>query len=318
MRRALYFSIAPLALLVFLGAAVVGSMLGGGMLHPVLRPLSPDLIQQADRVFQQSGASRKDFIVTASDGTSLRGWKVYPHPASGAWVLLFQGMSDNRAGMLGQAQLLLNHGYSLVMMDQRAHGESGGAMATYGWLERADTQAVVSALYATETPRVVFALGSSMGAAIALQSAAVEPRIAGVVAESSFSDLTEATYDYAGLHWNPWLGKTLFRPATWTGLSQMKKQGDFAVADFSPEKAVARRPFPVLLICDSLDRVLPCRHSQRIFDAATGPKQLWVVPQSDHAAALGTAPAEYEHRVIAFFDHLQAGAIDNPASPGAQ
>src|SRR5579864_2652992 len=124
MRRALYFSVAPLTLLVFLGAAGVGSMLGPGMLHPMLRPLSPDLVQNADHAFQQAGALRRDFVVTASDGTSLHGWKVYPHPASGAWVLLFHGMSDNRAGMLGQAQLLLNHGYSLVMMDQRAHGES--------------------------------------------------------------------------------------------------------------------------------------------------------------------------------------------------
>ncbi len=154
-----------------------------------------------------------------------------------------------------------------------------------------------------------------MGAAIALQSAAVEPRIAGVVAESSFSDLTEATYDYAGLHWNPWLGKTLFRPATWTGLSQLEKRGGFAVADVSPEKAVAHRPFPVLLICDSLDRVLPCRHSQRIFDAATGPKELWVVPRSDHAAAFGTAPAEYEQRVISFFDHLRSGTAAKAPAP---
>ncbi len=126
----------------------------------MLRPLSPDLVQRADQVFEQAGAIRKDFVVTAPDGVTLRGWKVYPHQANGAWVQLFHGMSDNRAGMLGQAQLLLDHGYSLVMMDARAHGESGGAMATYGWLERTDTRAVVNALYATETPRgVLVALG---------------------------------------------------------------------------------------------------------------------------------------------------------------
>jgi alpha-beta hydrolase superfamily lysophospholipase len=98
-------------------------------------------------------------------------------------------------------------------------------MATYGWLERHDTQAIVSALYTAEKPLRLFALGSSMGASIALQSAGVEPRISGVVAESSFSDLREVTYDYAGLHWTPWLGRTFFRPATWTGLSEMEKQG---------------------------------------------------------------------------------------------
>ena len=166
--------------------------------------------------------------------------------------------------MTGQAALLLRHGYSVVMMDARAHGESGGSMATYGWLERRDAHAIVDALYAKEMPCNLFALGSSMGAAIALQSAAVEPRIAGVVAESSFSNLREVTYDYAGLHWSPWLGKTLFRPGTWTLISTAREEGGFSVDDVSPEKSVAARPFPLLLICDGSDHITAySKHLQR-------------------------------------------------------
>jgi uncharacterized protein len=305
MRRTIFMVIGSIALLGFLGSAVVGVILGAGGLRPMVRPLTPELIQDSYRVFQQAGATHEDLLVQAADGVMLRGWKVYPPQANGNWVLLFHGVSDNRTGMLGQAQLLLRHGYSVVMMDSRAHGESGGAIATFGWLERHDTVSIIDALYKAETPLNVFALGSSMGASIALQSAGIEPRIVGVVAESSFSDLREVTYDYAGLHWTPWLGRTFFRPSTWTGLSEMEKQGGFAANDVSPEKAVAIRPFPVLLICDALDRIIPCRHSNRIFEAATGPKELWEVPLAGHASALGTAPAEYEQRVIAFFEHHQ-------------
>lgn len=303
-------------LLALLGSATAGVMLGGGVLHPMLRPLTPELAQSSYRIFQQAGATGEDFVVHASDGTILRGWKVHPSQPNGSWVMLFHGVSDNRTGMIGQAQLLLRHRYSVVMMDSRAHGASGGAMATYGWLERHDTQAIVNALYATEKPQSLFALGSSMGAAIALQSAGVEPRISGVVAESSFSDLREVTYDYAGLHWSPWLGRTFFRPATWTGLSEMEKLGGFAASDVSPEEAVATRPFPVLLICDALDRTIPCRHSYRIFQAATGPKELWEVPLAGHAAALGAAPAEYEQRVITFFENLRAHTTVTSVSTG--
>jgi alpha-beta hydrolase superfamily lysophospholipase len=207
--------------------------------------------------------------------------------------------------MIGQAALLLRHGYSVVMMDARAHGESGGDMATYGWLERRDTRAIIETLSTRETLRNLFALGSSMGAAIALQSAAVEPRIAGVVAESSFSDLREVTFDYAGLHWSPWLGKTLFRPGTWTVISTAQKEGGFSVDEVSPEKSVSVRPFPVLLICDGSDHIIPCRHTRRIFRAATGAKELWEVPGADHASAIGEEPSEYERRVIDFLDHLR-------------
>jgi uncharacterized protein len=308
MKRTIYFGICAVVLITFLGSAIVGEMLGRGVLHPMARPLTPQLIQASERVLQTVSAIPEDFVVTAPGGVLLSGWKVRPTRSSGDWVLLFHGVSDNRTGMTGQAVLLLRHGYGVVMMDARAHGESGGNMATYGWLERNDTHAIVDALYAAESPRNLFALGSSMGAAIALQSAAVEPRIAGVVAESSFSDLREVTFDYAGLHWSPLLGETFFRPGTWTVISTAQKEGGFSVDEVSPEKSVSVRPFPVLLICDGSDHIIPCRHTRRIFRAATGPKELWEVAGADHASAIGVEPAEYERRLIAFLDNLRRGA----------
>jgi uncharacterized protein len=311
MKRTIYIGICATALIAFLGSAVVGEILGGGVLHPMVRHLTPPSIQASERILRTVGAIPEDFLVKVPDGALLSGWKVRSPSASGDWVLLFHGVSDNRTGMTGQATLLLSHGYSVVMMDARAHGESGGDMATFGWLERRDTGAIIDALDSRESPHALFALGSSMGAAIALQSAAVERRIAGVVAESSFSDLREVTYDYAGLHWSPWLGKTLFRPGTWTVISTAQKEGGFSVEEVSPEKSVAARPFPVLLICDGSDHIIPCRHTRRIFNAAKGPKELWVVAGADHASAIGAEPAEYEKRVIGFLDHLARGSTSS-------
>ena len=309
MKRTIYIGICAVTLVAFLGSAIAGEMLGRGVLHPMVRPLTSPLIQVSKQFFQTVGAMPEDFTVTAPDGVLLHGWKVHPSNMNGDWVLLFHGVSDNRTGMMGQAALLLRHGYGVVMMDARAHGKSGGGMATYGWLERKDTRTIIDALNMKETPRNIFALGSSLGAAIALQSASVEPRIAGVIAESSFSDLREVTYDYAGLHWSPFLGKTLFRPGTWTVISTAQKEGGFSVDDVSPERSVSIRPFPVLLICDGADHIIPCRHTRRIFRAATGPKELWEVPGADHASAIGAEPAEYEKRVITFLENLPRSAV---------
>jgi hypothetical protein len=302
MRRTAALGIGTVTLIAFVGSALIGEMMGRGVSHPMVRRLTPASIQSSEQVLRAVGSTPESFVVTAPDGIPLRGWKVRPFHQTGNWVLLFHGVSDNRTGMTGQAALLLRHGYSVVMMDARAHGESGGNMATYGWLERLDTHAIVDSLDASESPRHIFALGSSMGAAIALQSAGIEPRIAGVVAESSFSDLREVTFDYAGLHWSPWLGKTLFRPGTWTVISTAQQEAGFSVDDVSPEKSVNDRPFPVFLICDGSDHIIPCRHTRRIFAAASGPKELWEVAGSNHASALGAKPAEYESRVMAFLD----------------
>jgi alpha-beta hydrolase superfamily lysophospholipase len=297
MRRTAYVVIVLLALAPIM-AAFAGHAIGPGVLHPMR--LNPERLEQTAQMLARTGAAKEDFTVQAPDGVELRGWKVHPPEPNGDWVLLFHGVSDNRTGTLGHAEFLLRHGYSVVMMDSRAHGASGGDMATYGWKERYDTVAVTDALYSTERVRHLYALGVSMGAAIALQSAAVEPRIEGVIAENPFADLREVSYDYGGLHFSPFLGKTLFRPATIFGMDAMAKAGGFAPDEVSPEKAVAARPFPALLICGARDNTIPCRHAERIYGAAIGPKELWVVEGAEHASALGHAPAEYEARVIRF------------------
>ena len=174
-------------------------------------------------------------------------------------------------------------------------------MATYGWLERHDTRAIADALYATEKVHCLFFLGESMGGSIALQSAAVEPRVDGVVAESAFANLKEVSFDYAGLRVSHWLGRTIFRPVSWFALSGAQKEGGFRADQLSPEKAVAERAFPVLLICGKKDRNVPPRHTQRIYRAAKGPKEMWLVPGAGHTEALGKQPGEFERRVTAFF-----------------
>src|SRR5260370_29455723 len=108
-------------------------------------------------------------------------------------------------------------------------------MATYGWLERNDTRAVVDALAASAHPTHLFALGESMGAGIALQSAGVDPRIEAVVAEAPFASLREASYDYAGLQEYPLLGKTLFAPGAWMLLYRGGNVAGFPASRASPD-----------------------------------------------------------------------------------
>ena len=294
MRKIAY--IAVIFILIESAVALIGRAIGPGALHPMR--LNPERAAETQAMLERTGATKVDFDVRAADGVELRGWKVRPPSPNGDWVLLFHGVSDNRTGVLGAAEILLRHGYSVVMIDSRAHGESGGDMATYGWKERYDTVAITNALYATEEFSHLYALGVSMGAAIALQSAAIEPRIEGVIAEDPFASLREVSYDYTGLHWSPLLGETLFRPAAIAGMAALAKAGGFNPDDVSPEKAVAARAFPVLLICGTRDRTIPCRHAERIYHAARGPKELWIVQGADHASALGRDPVGYEQHII--------------------
>ena len=135
MRRLAYILIAVLALVSAI-SGFMGHAIGAGVLRPMR--LGPQRSEEIAAMLQRTGAAKQDFAVSASDGTQLRGWKVRPASSNGNWVLLFHGVSDNRTGTVGYAEFLLRHSYSVVMMDSRAHGESGGEIATYGWKERYD------------------------------------------------------------------------------------------------------------------------------------------------------------------------------------
>jgi pimeloyl-ACP methyl ester carboxylesterase len=282
-------------------AMALGWLVAPSFLHPIRRPLTQNLVLQADVSFAQISVRREPFDVRGPDGILLHGWKIGAAQPNGSWVLLFHGVADNRMGVLEHALFLLRAGYGVTLMDARAHGESEGPIATYGWLERNDTRAILDALVTSEHPIHILALGESMGAGIALQSAAIDPRIEAVVAEAPFASLREASYDYAGLQKYPLLGKTLFAPGAWVMLARGESIAGFPAAEVSPEHAVAARAFPVFLICDAADTTLPCRHAMKIYAAARGPKSLWVVPDAYHTAALGYVPAEFRRRVLQFF-----------------
>jgi hypothetical protein len=298
-------------------AAVAGWFIAPTYLHPIRRPLTADLAHEAAVSLEQTRSSREDFTVRAPDGILLHGWKVRPPQPNGSWVLLFHGVADNRIGVTAQSEFLLRAGYCVTMMDARAHGQSEGSIATYGWLERGDTSAILDALVASEHPTHIFALGESMGAGIALQSAGADPRIEAVVAEAPFANLMEAGYDYAGLRQSPLLGKTIFAPFAWVLVYRGQALAGFSANGVSPERAVAARPFPVLLICDAADDALPCRHSERIYAAARGPKSLWVVPHAFHTAALGFQPQEFRRRVLNFYANPSADPTTPPPNTAA-
>src|SRR5271169_449225 len=126
MRRRIFRILLILLLLPPILAGIAGWLVAPGFLHPIRRELTPDLIREADASFAHSGGHREDFLVRAPDGILLSGWIVRPEHPNGNWVLLFHGVADNLVGVIAQSEFLLRAGYSVVMMDARAHGTSEG------------------------------------------------------------------------------------------------------------------------------------------------------------------------------------------------
>jgi hypothetical protein len=286
-------------------------------LHPARRALTPADEAQATAMANSDHATLQQAAITASDGIVLRAWYIRPAPGNGDAVILLHGQADNRLGMLGPADLLLRHGYAVLLPDARAQGVSGGDLATYGIKEADDIRRWFDWLAQTQAPRCIDGLGNSMGAAQLLQSLTTERGFCAVVAESPFSSFREASYDRigewlgAGSQIGPLIGRTVLRPVVDIGFVYVRLRYAVNLAHDNPARATAASRVPVFLIHGLLDDNLPPRNSERILAASRGRNNnvvLWEPPDAGHTGALSAEPQEYERRVNGWLDTHQTAA----------
>jgi pimeloyl-ACP methyl ester carboxylesterase len=244
---------------------------------------------------QHPSATVQDVSLEAADGAVLRASWLIPAQTNGGAVIVLHGIADTRRGATGHAGYLLGAGYRVLLPDLRAHGESGGDFVTYGLRERDDLKRWADwarSQHSGAASDLVFAIGTSLGAAIALQ-AIPEAGFAAVVAESPFACFPEiAAYRAFGM-----------RPLASTAMLYASLRYDLALKDACPLLALRedRTGTPVLLIHGVDDANIPVEHSRRL--AAVDPARitLWEVSGAGHVQVLGRTYPAYSQRVIAFF-----------------
>src|SRR5215218_4977396 len=248
-------------------AVVVGaltaapSIAAGGLLYPARRSVTVVPPACTDKAFE-------------GDGITLRGWQCQARGKRRGTVIYLHGIADNRGSSTGVIDRFTRTGFDVVAYDSRRHGDSGGDVCTYGFLEKRDLRRVVDSL-----PRgPVVLIGTSLGAAVALQEAAADPRITAIVAAESFSDLRTVAAERA-----PWF---LPAPVVRKAFRIAEQRGGFLVDAVSPMEAARAIRVPVLLIHGADDRETPPAHSQRIFEALAGPRRVILVPGAGHNQSL--------------------------------
>ena len=207
-------------------------------------------------------------------GVTLRGWRCPGAAPRRGTLVYLHGVGDNRAGAAGVVARFGPSGFDVVAYDSRAHGASGGDACTYGFYEKHDLARVLDTL----PPGPVVLFGTSLGAAVALQAAAVDARVSAVVAAETFSDLRTVVAERAPF---------VFKAGSFgRALRLAERQGSFQIDDVSPVAAAPAITVPVFLAHGDADADTPPGHSRRVFAALTASKHLELVPGARHNGAL--------------------------------
>jgi uncharacterized protein len=231
-------------------------------------------------------------VTFRSGDVELSGWLFEPAAPPRGLVIHLHGRMYTRVGGIATADALVPRGYAVFTFDQRAHGASGGEHCTYGQLEKGDLGHAIDTIGIAP----VYVVGHSLGAAVALQAAAEDPRIRAVVAASCYSDLRAALVERTA-------ALRLVTAGQATEAVRLAEQAaNFHVDDVSPLGAAARIEVPVFLVHGTRDETTPPRHSQLILAALHGPKHLYLVEGGNHTDLLDVPSAPVWTQIGAFLD----------------
>jgi pimeloyl-ACP methyl ester carboxylesterase len=209
-------------------------------------------------------------------------------------------MASNRLGALEHARLLAQHGFGSLLIDLRAHGASGGERLTFGGSEYLDVSGAVD--YLRGRPEVepdrIGVLGLSLGANFAILGAAQDERIAAVVAEAPsatvFRDWPRPAF----------VSDAFYVPFDLMFFFYLRRFGGVAEPVSIRDAVAGLAPRPIFLAGgDTPGSTLEQRSITQFFAAASDPKEMWIIPNTQHIAGLQTRPVEYEARVTGFFDY---------------
>jgi pimeloyl-ACP methyl ester carboxylesterase len=253
-----------------------------------------------------AGLPCEESTLKTAEGISLRCWLISAGPQARGTVIFLHGVSECSIVGIPMARVLYDRGFNVFLYDSRRHGASGGTYCTYGFYEKHDAGMVISHLESRADLRLgrIGLFGVSMGAAIAIQVAAQDRRVAAVVAESGFATLRTIFDDYQKrmikLPWH-YLRNIVIK--------RSERLAHFKANAVSPLDAVADVRVPLFVIHGTADNLIHPRYSEMVYARANEPRELWLIPGARHNDIAEVGGAEYARRVAEFFEIHLAGGV---------
>ena len=237
------------------------------------------------------GATPENVSFTTSDGLRLEGWFVPSR--NGATVIAFPG----RSGPQKHARMLVSHGYGVLLFDRRGEGASEGDPNVFGWKGDRDLYAAIDYLRGRPDvdPERIGGIGLSVGGEMLIHAAAHSDSLKAIVSEGSSGQsirdgianagiVQGFLADAGGTAGTALFTSTLPPPSLKSEVARIAPRAVFLIYGENGQGGTEEMP------------------NKGFYAAAGEPKQIWEVPNGQHIAGITTEPAEYERRVIGFFD----------------
>lgn len=252
-----------------------------------------DSLEQADAL--------KDTFIYAPDKARLHAYYVKAPIPTSKTAIIVHGYTDNAIRMMMIGYMYnRNLGYNILLPDLRNSGLSDGDAFQMGWLDRKDVMQwmeLAHHLYGDSTQMVIH--GISMGGATTM-----------MISGESLPDYVKCFVDDCGYTsvWDQFkkeLKEDFDLPAfplmhTTSLLCDWVYGWNFKEA--SALEQVKKCPLPMLFIHGEKDDYVPTWMVHELYEAKPEPKEIWTVPNADHATSYKLNKETYTEKVKQFID----------------
>lgn len=230
-------------------------------------------------------------------------------------VILVHGLGQNKVTSMSYANIYLRYGYNVLLIDSRAHGNSGGGSITWGVKETADLDEWVHWLHQKYPKGKIGAHGISMGAATVLLHSRLNEKdklVSFYVADSSYSnfeDLIRIKVDELiprAYSTNVHKAANVATYILFPYMDLMSYLEDrFMFYEASPISAVRETSVPILYLHGESDKLIPIAMAQQLSNATKSYHELHTFPDTEHVGGIYKEPKEYTQIVRNFIDNVE-------------
>jgi pimeloyl-ACP methyl ester carboxylesterase len=257
----------------------------------------------------------QNVYITSYDGLKLHAYYLVADNAKGTVLLMHGYHSSGLRDFACIYEYFYNQGYTVLLPDQRAHGQSEGKFLTFGVRERFDCRDWINWLnnrpectdIKSESKLLpIWIMGISMGSATVMYTAGFDlpKNVQGIIADCGYTRPLEM------------IKLSVFRDyhlITWTMLPVAniltKLFCGFGMREASTKKAFKTNQKPILFVHGSNDMYVPYKMSIQNYKLCTAPKDM-LTTKATHALSFVTAPELYKKKLHEFMQKIGNSSLN--------
>lgn len=243
----------------------------------------------------------EDVWIHSADGLKLHG-TYFPGEGGNKIILGFHGYtSKGMSDYIGLSNYYLKKGYQMLLIDERAHGESEGTYIGFGCLDRKDAVEWIKYTQGRLGRDCrIWLHGMSMGGAAVLMASGLKlpDAVKGIISDCAFTNAWEVFSHVL---------KTQYHLPAFPILDISDRmavsRAGYSLRECSAKEEVKKARVPILFIHGDADTFVPCRMCRDMYEACASEKEILIIKGAGHCESFYKDQEKYEETLTAFLDY---------------